>query len=248
MASRLGLADLRGTNGSLSRSRGPGRDARLPPTRSRATWHDVFSQPIGGGPTTRGFDSYFGTDVPNWPPYCFIENDRTVGIPSELLPAEKLTEQPGQSAGPCTAGLETGRHLADAGRSRVCVHQRNRPRAPSRFCSTCRSLRRTRRWPSTIPGKAERPGECGGRPGVGDRCGGRPSARCAGTERRCANTRWWSSPATTALRRTPVRKNWRPAGIFRAARLRGYKADAWEGGHRVPFLVRWPAVVKPGGV
>ena len=47
-----------------------------------AAWRDIFSKPIAGGPTTRGFDSYFGTDVPNWPPFCFIENDRTVGIPS----------------------------------------------------------------------------------------------------------------------------------------------------------------------
>ena len=28
---------------------------------------------------TRGFDYYFGVNVPNHPPYCFIENDRTVG-------------------------------------------------------------------------------------------------------------------------------------------------------------------------
>jgi arylsulfatase A-like enzyme len=27
---------------------------------------------------------------------------------------------------------------------------------------------------------------------------------------------------------------------------RGHKADVWEGGHRVPFLVRWPGVVEPG--
>jgi arylsulfatase A-like enzyme len=27
--------------------------------------------------------------------------------------------------------------------------------------------------------------------------------------------------------------------------LRGTKADIWEGGHRVPFLVRWPARVAP---
>lgn len=29
---------------------------------------------------------------------------------------------------------------------------------------------------------------------------------------------------------------------------RGHKADAYEGGHRVPFLVRWPARVGAGGV
>jgi arylsulfatase A-like enzyme len=42
----------------------------------RDAWQAVFSQPIPEGPTTRGFDQYFGTDVPNWPPYCFIENGR----------------------------------------------------------------------------------------------------------------------------------------------------------------------------
>jgi arylsulfatase A-like enzyme len=28
--------------------------------------------------------------------------------------------------------------------------------------------------------------------------------------------------------------------------LRGHKADLFEGGHRVPFMARWPAVVRPG--
>lgn len=30
--------------------------------------------------------------------------------------------------------------------------------------------------------------------------------------------------------------------------LRGMKADAWEAGHRMPFIVRWPGRVKPGSV
>jgi arylsulfatase A-like enzyme len=34
-----------------------------------------------------------------------------------------------------------------------------------------------------------------------------------------------------------------PSGPFR-----GHKADIYEGGHRVPFVVRWPTVVKPASV
>jgi arylsulfatase A len=40
-----------------------------------------------------------------------------------------------------------------------------------------------------------------------------------------------------------VAKGHNPSHIFR-----GHKADAYEGGHRVPFLVRWPAKVKAGVV
>lgn len=35
-------------------------------------------------------------------------------------------------------------------------------------------------------------------------------------------------------------------GHFPSAIYRGYKADIWDGGHRIPFLVRWPGHVRPG--
>jgi arylsulfatase A len=36
------------------------------------------------------------------------------------------------------------------------------------------------------------------------------------------------------------------AGHFPSANMRGYKSDAWDGGHRVPYIVRWPGNVQPG--
>jgi len=69
-----------------------------------AAWRDIFSKPIAGGPTTRGFDTYFGTDVPNWPPFCFIENDRTLGIPSEFLPAADFARNLASKQGPALKG------------------------------------------------------------------------------------------------------------------------------------------------
>ena len=35
-------------------------------------------------------------------------------------------------------------------------------------------------------------------------------------------------------------------GHASAGKLRGFKGDLWEGGHRVPFLARWPGKIQPG--
>ncbi len=35
-------------------------------------------------------------------------------------------------------------------------------------------------------------------------------------------------------------------GHFASAQFRGYKSDIWDGGHRIPFIVRWPGKVKSG--
>ena len=34
-------------------------------------------------------------------------------------------------------------------------------------------------------------------------------------------------------------------GHFPSAHMRGSKADIWDGGHRIPFIVRWPGKVTP---
>jgi arylsulfatase A-like enzyme len=37
-------------------------------------------------------------------------------------------------------------------------------------------------------------------------------------------------------------------GHFPSGPLRDYKASVYEGGHREPFIIRWPGVVKPGSI
>ena len=37
-------------------------------------------------------------------------------------------------------------------------------------------------------------------------------------------------------------------GHFPSGPLRGYKFDAWEGGHRMPFIAQWPCIFAPGSV
>jgi arylsulfatase A-like enzyme len=63
----------------------PTKDGR-PPSSKDGLGNIDFSKPIGKGPTTRGFDAWFGVDLPNYPPYCFIQNDRTVGAPALAAP------------------------------------------------------------------------------------------------------------------------------------------------------------------
>ena len=60
----------------------PTTDGQPPSSQTNRHSNVDFSRPIADGPTTRGFDTYFGTDVPNYPPFCFIDNDHVVGQPS----------------------------------------------------------------------------------------------------------------------------------------------------------------------
>jgi arylsulfatase A-like enzyme len=45
-----------------------------------------FTKPVGGGPVDCGFDSWFGVDLPNMPPYVFIKDRELQGIPSLSKP------------------------------------------------------------------------------------------------------------------------------------------------------------------
>jgi arylsulfatase A-like enzyme len=213
----------------------------------RAAWQRIFSQPIPGGPTTRGFDVYFGTDVPNWPPYCFIENDRTVGIPTTLLPPADFQNHRASNQGPALAGWRLEAVLpalrdravtfiADAAQERAAFllylpltspHTPlavNEPwRGKSGLDNACADLvMETDAVVGTVLAAIERAGVAENTLVVFTSDNGfAPSVGAADLEQR---------------------------GHFPSGPLRGYKSDAWEGGHRVPFIVRYPGVTRPGSV
>ncbi|MFT4550911.1 MAG: arylsulfatase A, partial [Verrucomicrobiales bacterium] len=90
----------------------------------RQAWREVFSKPISGGPIAVGFGEYFGTDVPNWPPYCFIENDRTVGIPSEYAAPQLFEKNQASQQGPAIEGWTLEPILPELGRRTAAVIRR----------------------------------------------------------------------------------------------------------------------------
>jgi arylsulfatase A-like enzyme len=212
----------------------------------RATWRDVFSRPIPGGPTARGFDEYFGTDVPNWPPYCFIENDRTVGIPSELLPSEKLVKNQASLQGPALQDWQLEAILPTL-RDRATDFIRRQAATKQPFLlylpltSPHTPLAVNKQWlgKSGLNLYADFVMET-------DAIVGRvlETLRESGV---AENTLVLFTSDNGCAPYIGV-DELESKGHFPSGPLRGYKGAVFEGGHRVPFIVRWPGVVKPGTV
>jgi arylsulfatase A len=220
--------------------------ATLATEAQRTVWGEVFAQPIGGGPTTRGFDSYFGTDVPNHPPFCFIENDRTVGIPSEFLTARLVGNNQASIQGPALTGWTLEPILPALG-DRAVAFITDSAKKPEPFL-----LYLPLTSPHTPLSVNE---EWKGKSGLNlyadfvmetDALIGRVLAALAA-----------SGAADNTLVLFSADNGCAPyIGIpdlekmshYPSGPLRGAKADAWEGGHRVPFIVRWPGKVKAGSV
>jgi len=212
----------------------------------RAAWRRVFSQPIAGGPTTRGFDRYFGTDVPNWPPYCFIEDDRTAGIPSEFLPARLLGNNQASLQGPALAGWTLEPILPTLGDRAARFIVDSAKDAQSFFLYLPLTAPHT---PLAVIDQWR------GKSGLNvyadfvmetDAVVGRvlEAIDASGAADRTLVLFTSDNGCAPYIGAADLEKQ----GHYPSGPLRGYKSDAWEGGHRIPFIVRWPGVVEPGRV
>ena len=212
----------------------------------RAAWKRTFSQAIGGGPTTRGFDEYFGTDVPNWPPYCFIENDRTEGIPSEYAAPTLFRPNQASIQGPALPGWTLEPILPKLGeRAAEWIGTKAESDAPFFLYLSLTS-------PHTPLSVNE---EWKGKSGLGDYADLVMETDAIVGQVLSALEEGGVAKETLVLFTSDNGcahyigvKELEKAGHFPSGPLRGYKSDVWEGGHRVPFVVRWPGEVEPGTV
>ncbi|WP_395753249.1 arylsulfatase [Prosthecobacter sp.] len=211
-----------------------------------AAWRDIFSKPIPGGPSTRGFDLYFGTDIPNWPPFCFIENDRTLGIPTDFLPRESMAKNQASNQGPALKGWKlegilpalgdrTIRFIDEAVQKKepfLVYMPLTSPHTPLAVNTEWKDKSHLNLFADFV---METDAVVGRVLDALEKSGAAENTLVIFTaDNGCA-------PYIGV-------KDLEQMGHYPSGPLRGYKADAWEGGHRVPFMVRWPGVVKPGSV
>jgi arylsulfatase A-like enzyme len=214
-------------------------------------WHcgfkeEGYDKPLKGGPVDRGFDTFFGirasTDIE---PYFYIRGDRAVEAPTEHIAAGSSEGwSPVQGAFWREGGIAPNLKL---------------PEVLPRFTEEAIDLIKTRDAAKPLflylalpaPHTPWLPSEeFAGRSGASmygdflimtDAMIGRVLAALEDAGMRDNTLVIFSSDNGPMWLEEDVAR----FGHDASGGLRGMKGDAWEGGHRVPFIVRWPGRVQP---
>ncbi|MFC2124411.1 arylsulfatase [Bacteroidota bacterium] len=202
-----------------------------------------WSKPVSGGPLDHGFDYYFGDDVPNFPPYAWIENDKVVTIPTLPLTENPPTAEGSWEArpGPMVDGWQMDAVMPELTKKAVkWINEQKRSEKPFFLY-----------FPFTSPHAPIVPAK----EFIG-------KSQAGGYGDFMFQTDWTVGEVLKALEKNGFRNN--TLVIFTSDNgpehyaydrirnfdhrsmgpLRGLKRDIWEGGHRVPFIARWPEMIK----
>ena len=205
-----------------------------------------FTRPIPDGPTARGFDLYFGTDVPNYPPYCFLENDRAVGVPSEAAPVGKESFN---IAGPMVPGWKLVDVLPGL-EKRAAEYIEKAAKGDKPFFLY---LPLTSPHYPVVPSAAfkgkSKVGHYGDFVVQTDAVVGAvldALKRSGAAENTLVIFTSDNGPEVSGEVNPGAYDRLQEFGHASMGTLRGAKRDAWEGGHRVPFVARWPGKIQPG--
>jgi len=195
---------------------------------------------IGGGPVDHGFDYYFGEDIINFPPYILIENDRFANRPFQIRDDKAdLSGLPGMMEEGWRDDSVLSRQTEKV-IERLARHKNRADDTPFFIY-----------WALNAPHYPIRPSpEFKGKSAHGTygdfvqemdyRIGQvlRALEEMMFAENTLVIFTSDNGPLPFAL----------PSGHSCTAGLRGIKTTGWDGGLKVPFIVRWPQKVPGGSV
>lgn len=204
-----------------------------------------FGQPFRGGPIDRGFDSYFGISASlDMPPYVYLQNDRSTVIPTQRIgdsPKPKMwragfigddfkhEEVHPQFLKHSLDYIESRAHATD-GKPFFLYLALASPHTPIIPTRGYEGKTGTTPYGDFVAQVDATVGELLAR------------LRSLHLEENTLVIFTADNGCAPAANLEELRKLKHDP----SAGYRGHKADLFEGGHRVPFIARWPGVVPPG--
>ena len=199
-----------------------------------------FNKPVVGGPAALGFQYFYGlAGSLDTPPYAFIENDTTVGIPDQITRA-------GGRQGLTVEGFRVVEVMPKLTEKAVNFLEREAKKEKEDepfFLVVSMTAPHAPFVPTEEVAGASKAGRYGDSVAMVDWAVGQILGKLEALGLSKETMVVFTSDNGSAKSNEEMVETYghRPGGQFR-----GKKGDAWEGGHRVPFIVRWPGVVQPG--
>jgi len=227
----------------------PGKKVNPLGIESRAQVFNVeYDKPIKNGPNVLGFDYYFGISASlDMVPYTFIENDRVAANPTEDRDfAMVLGKEAGARCrkGPAAPGFEAENVLPTLTKKAVeYIGGRAKAKAPFflylPLASPHTPILPTPEWRNKSGLNPYADFVMATDKAIGDVTA---ALKANGIENNTLVI-FTSDNGCAPMADFPalLKLGHNPNYIFR-----GHKADIFEGGHRVPFIARWPGKIEPG--
>ncbi len=223
-----------------------------------------FSRTITGGPTAVGFDSYFGISASlDMPPYCWIENDLPSPAPDTSVETtrELFISQTAGRAHSDFSLFEVLGTLKQRTIQWIEEHEAKNDEQPFFLYLPLNSPHLPVSPSSKFDGTSEAgtygdfvvetDDYVGGVIDALETAGELENSLVLFTSDNGGLWHQWEPQEADDLEEykpSDRAKYTAQFGHHSNAHLRGTKADIWEGGHRVPFLVHWPETVEAGTV
>lgn len=205
-----------------------------------------YNKTITGGPLAYGFDYYFGDDVPNFPPYTFIENEKVVRTPTVEKPNSLFGAK-----GKMAEGWKLENVMPEITQKSVDYIKKASKSEEPFFLYFALTAPHTPIAPLTQFEGKSKAGRYGDFVYEVDWTVGQimNALKENGLDENtlviftsdngspARNGENWSGPTESVIE---------DYGHNPSANFRGMKADIWEGGHRIPFIAKWTGNIAEG--